>query len=79
RLGELQELEKTYERVGDFMKQKCAGYTGYVFTGNLDLAKKVGLKPQRRIEFFSAKLDCRLLKYELYSGSKRVNDQAVVS
>jgi 23S rRNA G2445 N2-methylase RlmL len=71
RLGEVSELEKTYERIGDFMKKKCQGYMGYIFTGNLDLAKKIGLKAKRRIEFYTAKLDCRLLEYELYSGTKR--------
>jgi putative N6-adenine-specific DNA methylase len=71
RLGEASELEKTYERIGDFMKKKCQGYTGYIFTGNLALAKKIGLKASRRIEFYTAKLDCRLLEYELYGGSKR--------
>lgn len=71
RMGELAELEVTYAKIGDFLKQKCKGYTGYIFTGNMDLAKKIGLKASRRIEFFSAKLDCRLLEYELYSGSKR--------
>ncbi|HEY9488134.1 MAG TPA: class I SAM-dependent RNA methyltransferase, partial [Chryseosolibacter sp.] len=70
RLGEVNELEKTYERLGDFMKNKCQGYTGYIFTGNLDLAKKIGLKAKRRIEFYTAKLDCRLLEYELYAGTK---------
>lgn len=71
RLGEVSELQKTYERIGDFMKKKCQGYMGYIFTGNLDLAKKIGLKAKRRIEFYTAKLDCRLLEYELYSGTKR--------
>jgi putative N6-adenine-specific DNA methylase len=71
RLGEVSELEVTYERIGDFMKQKCEGYLGYIFTGNLDLAKRIGLKARRRIEFYTAKLDCRLLEYELYKGSKR--------
>ena len=74
RLGEVAELEKTYERIGDFMKKKCQGYTGYIFTGNLDLAKKIGLKAKRRIEFYTAKLDCRLLEYELYSGTRRGED-----
>jgi putative N6-adenine-specific DNA methylase len=40
RLGEVNKLEETYGRIGDFMKQKCGGYFGYIFTGNLDLAKK---------------------------------------
>lgn len=70
RLGDVQALEETYSRIGDFMKKRCKGYTGYVFTGNLDLAKKVGLKASRRIEFYSAKLDCRLLEFELYEGSR---------
>ena len=71
RLGEITELEATYARMGDFMKKKCQGYTGYIFTGNMDLAKKIGLRASRRIEFYNAMLDCRLLEYELYSGTKR--------
>jgi len=72
RLGEEVELQATYGRIGDFMKKNCKGYTGYIFTGNLELAKKIGLKPSRRIEFFTSKIDCRLFEYELYSGTKRV-------
>jgi putative N6-adenine-specific DNA methylase len=70
RLGDVAELEGTYARIGDFMKQKCGGYFGYVFTGNLELAKKIGLKAKRRIEFYTSTIDCRLLEYELYSGSR---------
>ena len=72
RLGDIKELEATYARIGDFMKQKCGGYYGYVFTGNLELAKKIGLKAKRRIEFYTSTIDCRLLEYELYSGSRNV-------
>lgn len=77
RLGAEAELRLTYGRIGDFMKKKCKGYTGYVFTGNLDLAKKIGLKPSRRIEFYTSKIDCRLFEYELYSGTKRTDLQPV--
>ncbi len=72
RLGDETELEATYARMGDFMKKKCQGYLGYVFTGNLDLAKRIGLKASKRIEFYTATIDCRLLEYELYGGSRRV-------
>jgi 23S rRNA G2445 N2-methylase RlmL len=75
RLGVEAELEITYGRMGDFLKKKCKGYFGYIFTGNLELAKKIGLKPNRRIEFYTSKIDCRLLEYELYSGTKRVEKQ----
>jgi putative N6-adenine-specific DNA methylase len=67
---EIMVLEEIYSRIGDFMKQKCGGYYGYVFTGNLELAKKIGLKAKRRIEFYSSTIDCRLLEYELYSGTR---------
>jgi 23S rRNA G2445 N2-methylase RlmL len=76
RLGEAAELQITYGRIGDFMKKKCKGYTGYIFTGNLELAKKIGLKPSRRIEFYTSKIDCRLFEYELYAGTKRITPSA---
>lgn len=75
RLGDEAELEKTYKRMGDFFKKKCKGYTGYIFTGNLELAKKIGLKPKRRIEFYTSKIDCRLFEYELYAGTKDTSKQ----
>jgi putative N6-adenine-specific DNA methylase len=71
RLGVHSKLEETYKRMGDFMKQNCKGYKGYIFTGNPDLAKKIGLRASKKIEFYNGKLDCRLLEYELYEGSKR--------
>jgi putative N6-adenine-specific DNA methylase len=71
RLGTHTKLELTYKRIGDFLKQKCKGYRGYVFTGNPDLAKKIGLRASRKIEFYNGKLDCRLFEYELYEGTKR--------
>jgi putative N6-adenine-specific DNA methylase len=74
RLGEISALSTTYARIGDFLKKKCQGYMGYIFTANLELAKKIGLKASRRIEFYTAKLDCRLLEYELYSGTRRAPD-----
>jgi putative N6-adenine-specific DNA methylase len=70
RLGEETELQETYTRIGDFFKKRCKGKTAYVFTGNLDLAKSVRLKPSRRMEFLNAKIDCRLLEYEMYEGSR---------
>jgi putative N6-adenine-specific DNA methylase len=71
RMGKIRELEGVYAGIGDFFKQKCGGYTGYIFTGNPDLAKKVGLRAKRRIPFFNSRIECRLLEYELYEGSRK--------
>jgi putative N6-adenine-specific DNA methylase len=40
----------------------------------MELAKSIGLATARKIEFYNAKIDCRLLEYELYEGSK-VNEK----
>lgn len=74
RLGEEEDLGLTYKRMGDFMKQRCPGYTGFIFTGNVALGKKVGLRAARRIEFYNGTIDCRLLKFELYKGTREKVD-----
>ncbi|MDZ7723711.1 MAG: hypothetical protein U5R06_13140 [candidate division KSB1 bacterium] len=71
RLQQQNQLKSLYKRIGDFMKQNCAGYSGYVFTGNLKLAPEIGLKPQRKYVFFNGDIESRLLKYELYAGSRQ--------
>ena len=70
RMGEASALQTVYKGIGDFFKQRCAGYTGYVFSGNFDLVKKVGLKAKRKTPFYSGAIECRLYEYELYSGSR---------
>ena len=73
RMGEMDQLAGTYTGIGDFFKQKCRGYTGYVFTGNPGLAKKIGLRSKRKVQFFNGAIECRLLEYELYEGTKKTN------
>ena len=69
RLGD-DSLIETYNRMGDFFKQQCAGWTGYVFTSGKPLIAAMKLKVSKRTPFTNAEIDCRLLKYELYEGSK---------
>jgi len=71
RLGEIRDLEYIYKEIGDFFKQKCAGYKGFVFAGNKDLIKEIGLKTFLKRDFFSGKLECKFLGYKLFKGSKK--------
>lgn len=73
RLGEYEELEKIYKAIGDYLKKEAKGYFGYIFTASPNLAKKVGLQADQKIEFFNSKLECRLLEYEIYDGSRRTD------
>ena len=66
RLGDEEQLKTFYRQIGDVFKQRCAGYTAWLFTGSLELAKEVGLKTSRRIVLYNGPLECRLLKYDLY-------------
>ncbi len=72
RMGEVDELAKTYAAIGDYFKQKCKGYRGYVFTGSPALAKQVKLKPARKVPFYNSGIECRLLEYDLYEGSRKI-------
>jgi putative N6-adenine-specific DNA methylase len=66
---EIQALEAAYQGIGDFFKKTGGGYNGYIFTGNLELIKKIGLRTKRRVIFYNGEIECRLLEYELYAGS----------
>jgi len=74
RLGDEKKLETVYRDLGDFFKNKCQGSTCFIFTGNMGLAKKVGLKADKRHIFWNSNIECRLLEYEIYEGSKRFDD-----
>ena len=63
RLGTYEELAPIYERIGTFMNEKCAGWTGGLITGNPDLARLVNLYYKTRIPFFNGPIDCRLFIY----------------
>jgi len=71
RLEPGEDLRPLYKKMGDFLKQDGPGKTGYIFTANSALAKKVGLRTKSRTTFFNTTLECRLLEYELYSGTKK--------
>ncbi|QNH63771.1 THUMP domain-containing class I SAM-dependent RNA methyltransferase [Hymenobacter sediminicola] len=71
RIGEEAEMDALYKTIGDTLKTNFQGYDAFIFTGNLEAAKRVGLKTSRRIPLYNGPIDCRLLKYELYRGSRR--------
>jgi putative N6-adenine-specific DNA methylase len=71
RMGEVAQLAELYNGIGNYFKHKCKGYRGYVFTGSPALAKQVKLKPAKTLQFFNSGIECRLLEYELYEGSRK--------
>ncbi|EKB03494.1 THUMP domain-containing class I SAM-dependent RNA methyltransferase [Myroides odoratimimus] len=65
------DLERFYREVGDTLKQGYPGTEAWFITGNVEALKFVGLRPSRKIKLYNGKLEARLVKYELYEGSKK--------
>ena len=63
RLGDPAELAPVYERIGEFMNEKCRGYVGALLTGSPELSKQVNLYYVTRIPFYNGTIDCRLFIY----------------
>jgi putative N6-adenine-specific DNA methylase len=71
RLAQANELAAFYPRLGDALKRHFAGWTAWLFTGDLRLAKLIGLKPERRIPLWNGSIECRLFVFRLVAGSMR--------
>ena len=69
RIGEQFNLNQLYKKLGDKFKTDCAGHDVFVFTGNLSLIKKIGLRSKRKIILKNGTIDCRLVYYPIQSGS----------
>jgi len=69
------DLERFYREIGDTLKQGYPNTNAWFITANLEALKYVGLKPSRKIKLFNGKLEARLVKYEMYEGSKRAKFQ----
>ena len=58
-------IEAFYHRIGDTFKQRFAGYTAWLLTGNLEAAKQIGLRPSRKIRLFNGSLECFLWEFKV--------------
>jgi putative N6-adenine-specific DNA methylase len=42
-----------------------------MITSNMEALKHVGLRPSRRIKLYNGKLEAKLVRYDMYEGSKK--------
>ena len=66
RLGRESELQHTYKRLGDFLKNECKSSNAFIFCGNREMIKHIGLRTSFKMPMKNGDLDGRLLKFELY-------------
>jgi putative N6-adenine-specific DNA methylase len=65
RIGEEKELRELYRTLGEVLRERCAGWQAFVFTGNAALARQIGIKPATQIHLFNGRIPCRLLRFDL--------------
>ncbi len=68
-------IEEFYSNIGNTLKQGYPNTEAWFITSNLEALKFVGLRPSRKIKLFNAKLEARLVKYEIYEGSRKAKKQ----
>lgn len=71
RLSRPEELDAFYPQIGDWLKQRFAGWRAYIFTGDLRVTKLIGLSPSKRIPLFNGAIECRLYEFQIVKGTMR--------
>jgi putative N6-adenine-specific DNA methylase len=71
RIGEKEKLDAFYPQLGTLLKQKFAGWTAFILSGDPDLAKLIRLKPSRKTVLYNGALECRLYEYRMVAGGNR--------
>ena len=71
RLGEKEQLAEFYPRLGDVLKQKFAGWSAFIFSGDPELARLIRLQPSRKPVLYNGALECRLYEYRMVAGGNR--------
>jgi putative N6-adenine-specific DNA methylase len=67
----ISDIEQFYKNLGDVFKQKYAGFEVWIISSDFEALKAIGLKSSSRLELMNGGLKARLLKFELYRGSRR--------
>jgi putative N6-adenine-specific DNA methylase len=70
------DIQGSYHAIGDAFKKNFTDYDAFVFTGNGAAAKHIGLRTSRRIQMYNGPIECRLLKFEMYRGTRKIKTES---
>ena len=64
-----------YKEIGNTLKRSYTNTNAWLITSDFENGlKNVGLRTSKKIKVFNGKLECRLVKYEMYEGSKKIKN-----
>lgn len=68
---EQDDLNGFYKMIGDTLKKNYTGWDAWLITSDYEALKSVGLRTSRKIKLYNGPLECRFVKYEMYTGSRK--------
>ncbi|SDW34668.1 putative N6-adenine-specific DNA methylase [Aequorivita viscosa] len=69
------DVEVFYSSIGNTLKRSYPGTQAWMITSNMEALKYVGLRPSKKIKLFNGKLESKLVRYEMYEGSRKASKQ----
>jgi len=75
RMSDDEQMARFYPLLGDCLKQRYAGWTAHLFSGDLRLPKLIGLSTSRRTPLFNGAIECRLYQFNLFTGGNRQRER----
>ncbi len=69
------DIKELYGNIGDTLKQHYPGTNAWLITANMEALKHVGLRTSQKIKLYNGRLESRLVRYEMYEGSKKAKYQ----
>ena len=71
----VESVEKFYSSIGNTLKRSYPGTQAWMITSNMEALKFVGLRPSKKIKLYNGPLESKLVRYEMYEGSRKASKQ----
>jgi len=68
---QIDDLNQFYKMMGSRMKHQFAGYNVWIISSNEEAINYLGLHPSQKFDLFNGSLECKLMKFSIYEGSKK--------
>ncbi|MCU0472289.1 MAG: THUMP domain-containing protein [Bacteroidales bacterium] len=70
------DIDLLYGMIGTTLKHNFAGSKAWIITSGKEYLKNIGLKPKSKHTLFNGALECILVGYELYEGTRKIHKES---
>jgi len=65
------DINRFYSDIGERLKHGYNSSSAWIITSNISALKQVGLRPSEKHTLYNGALECRLVRYDMYQGSRK--------